>query len=298
MFVLIVADSAAAQTVPEVVVVTGKAPDVVHDADRTVYDLKNNLQAQSGSLSDVLATLPSVNVDPIGKVTVRGASAQILVDGKPSAALRGVDLAATLQSMPANSIAKIEVITDPGPKYRTNAAVIINIITKKPDGWEPKGNLTVNTGSNARHNASVSGSFGIDKWVFNGTAGFRQDIRHDISDIDLVSKNADGSTASTLVEHRTTHVPFTYVSGSAEAKYAASDEDVFSIGSEGAIRHRPRQYRDETIITDPTGTTSSVTDDVANQYFNYFAFTANYLHKGPSKGETLTLRMEHTKLNT
>ncbi|MDZ5646383.1 Plug domain-containing protein [Nitrospirillum sp. BR 11828] len=101
------------------ITVTATPPEATRLDDRTVYDLANNLQAKGGgSVADILTTLPSVSVDPAGKVSVHGATVTVMVDGKPSPALRGMPLATALQSMPANTIAKIEVITDPGPEFR------------------------------------------------------------------------------------------------------------------------------------------------------------------------------------
>ena len=103
-FAVCLADPATAETTaPTQVTITAKAPAVVHKADRTVYDLSQNPQATTATVGDILDTLPSVAVDPAGNVNVRGTAAQILIDGKPSAALRGDNLAGALQTLPARA---------------------------------------------------------------------------------------------------------------------------------------------------------------------------------------------------
>ena len=169
------------------VVVTAKTPPVVHKIDRSVYDLKNNPQATTGSVSDVLATLPSVTVDANGNVSVRGGSVQVLVDGKPSAALKGANLATALQTMPANRIAKIEVITNPGAEFHTDAATVINIITRPATGKAPTGTLIVNAGAQARYNAALSGEAGFGKWTFSGGLSQREDQRSNYINVDRIT---------------------------------------------------------------------------------------------------------------
>ena len=75
-----------AQTIPaehvlEEVTVKARPNKVVDEGGRAVYDLRANFQATTGSVSDVLNTLPSVNVAPNGNVSVGGASVAVLIDG-------------------------------------------------------------------------------------------------------------------------------------------------------------------------------------------------------------------------
>ena len=55
-----------------------------------VYRAGADLQSTSGSASDLLKNLPSVEVDTDGNVTLRGdANVQVLIDGKPSTQMSG-----------------------------------------------------------------------------------------------------------------------------------------------------------------------------------------------------------------
>jgi outer membrane receptor for ferrienterochelin and colicin len=88
--------------------------------------------AQSGSASDILRNVPSVEVDIDGNVSLRGSGdMQILINGRPSP-LMGTNRAQALQQIPANTIERIEVITNPSAKYRPDGtAGMINIVLKK-----------------------------------------------------------------------------------------------------------------------------------------------------------------------
>ncbi|MCD4746940.1 MAG: TonB-dependent receptor, partial [Bacteroidales bacterium] len=81
------------------------------------------------SAIESLENIPSVNVDIEGNVSLRGNSDfTVLIDGRPSV-LEGSD---ALQQIPANTIEKIEIITNPSAKYDPDGiAGIINVILKK-----------------------------------------------------------------------------------------------------------------------------------------------------------------------
>src|SRR3569623_1443420 len=123
------------KTVGEVVV-TGQAPAVQTSIDRRSYSVSGDLQAQTGSISDALRNVPSVEVDVQGNVSLRGdPNVTILVDGKPSSLFQGDNKAQALQSLPADSIERVEVITNPSAEFRADGtAGVINLISKKAKG--------------------------------------------------------------------------------------------------------------------------------------------------------------------
>src|SRR3569832_1740828 len=91
---------------------TARTDDFRSAIDRRSYDITKDLQATSGSIADALRSVPSVEVDVNGTVSLRGdANVKILIDGKPSAMLSGQGAAQTLQQLPASQIDRVEVIT-------------------------------------------------------------------------------------------------------------------------------------------------------------------------------------------
>ena len=74
----------------ESVVVTTQKLAVETLIDRKVYSVTADVQSTFGAVSDVLNAIPSVDVDPDGKVSLRGDSnVLILIDGKPSTQFSG-----------------------------------------------------------------------------------------------------------------------------------------------------------------------------------------------------------------
>src|SRR6185312_10057146 len=229
-------------------------------------------------------------------VSVRGGSVQVMIDGKPSPALRGANLAATLESMPANTVARIEVVTNPGAEFRTNAATVINIITKKTSGQAPSGDLILNAGPSARYNGTLSGSVGTGPWTFTGSLNFRQDVRSNVIYGDRTTF-ADGAATSHMRSRMPLSVHYGHVTANLGATYALGDNDTLSVSDEEAVRHRPRRDKDRIDYVDPSDAATVLgeteTDTVARQFYNDNASTATWKHKGRRDGETFTLQARH-----
>ena len=148
--------------------------------DRRVFRVGNDLSAAGGTASELLVNVPSVTVDIDGNVSLRGSSqVQILIDGRPSG-LSGASQNAFLEQIPASSIDRVEVITNPSAKYDPDGmAGILNIILKKNklQGFHGQAQITPGTGDN--HNASLSLNYKSEKFsVFSsGSWNYRDQFR-------------------------------------------------------------------------------------------------------------------------
>eukprot|EP01133_Synstelium_polycarpum_P017857 gene17857-21290_t len=145
--------------------------------DRKVYNVDMDISSKSGSATEVLQNVPLVQVDIDGNVSLRNSSVMILINGKESP-LMGKNAAAALQQLPANSIDKIEVITNPSAKYKPDGTGgIINIILKKNTKRGLNGNVTANAGNNERYNASTALNYNTGKLNLFGSYSVKQDDR-------------------------------------------------------------------------------------------------------------------------
>jgi outer membrane receptor protein involved in Fe transport len=181
--------------------VTGRKSTFVNSIDRKTFNIGEDLMSKTGSLSDLLQNVPSVQVDIDGNVSLRGSdNVTILIDGKPSS-MMNLNRAAVLQQMPANSIEKIEVITNPSAKYKPDGTSgIINIVMKKNKSLGTNGNVSANVGNDNRYNANMTISYNPGKWNFFGNAGFRQDERKRINDISTQTY-VNGIETSSIINH-------------------------------------------------------------------------------------------------
>ncbi len=129
-----VSDTVASPVVKmQEVEVQAKNQVFLNSIDRKIYNVGKDIQATSGSVSDLLQNIPAVQVDIDGNLSLRGeSSVQVLIDGKSSALMGSTNRADVLAQLPADSIERVEVITNPSAMYKPDGAGgIINIVLKK-----------------------------------------------------------------------------------------------------------------------------------------------------------------------
>lgn len=122
----------------ETVEVVAYKPLVQADVDKIAYSVEDDPDANNNSVMEMLKKVPMVTVDGQDNVQVNGSTAfKVYVNGKPNNMMTK-NPKEILKSMPASSIKKIEVITNPGPKYDAEGVGgILNIVTegKGPEGY-------------------------------------------------------------------------------------------------------------------------------------------------------------------
>ena len=150
--------------------------------DRKVYNVQMDVMSKTGTASELLQNIPSVQVDIDGNVSLRGSSnVLILINGKTSP-LMGKTRADVLQQMPANSIEKIEVITNPSAKYKPDGTSgIINIVMKKEVGTGLNGSMTTSIGNQERYNGNATFNYKPGSVNYYGSLSLRQDDRNQTS---------------------------------------------------------------------------------------------------------------------
>ena len=164
------------------VVVTGQKAYFNNSVDRKVYNIGQDIMSKSGSTSELLQNIPSVEVDIDGNVSLRGSSGVlILINGKTSP-LMAKSSATVLQQMPASSIERIEIITNPSAKYKPDGASgIINIVLKKNTGMGSNGSVSANVGNDSRANGNVRFSYNPGDVTLFGNYSIRADSRNRIN---------------------------------------------------------------------------------------------------------------------
>ncbi|HYK77539.1 MAG TPA: TonB-dependent receptor [Daejeonella sp.] len=161
----------------EEVQITARQNVINNSIDRKVYNVEQDLMSKSGSASDILQSVPSVSVDMEGNVSLRNSGVTILINGKASP-LMDKSQSVVLQQLPANSIERIEVITNPSAKYKPDGVGgIINIILKKNTRQGFNGILSANGGNDQRYNANTSLNYNPGKFNLFGSFSVRQDDR-------------------------------------------------------------------------------------------------------------------------
>ncbi|MEJ7626718.1 MAG: TonB-dependent receptor [Ferruginibacter sp.] len=216
------------------VTVTSKRSLINTSIDRKIYNVDQDIIAQTGSASDVLKNVPSVEVDIEGNVSLRGSGdVLILINGRPSP-LMGKSKAEVLQQLPANTIDRIEVITNPSARFKPDGtAGIINIVMKKNIKRGLNGSITANAGNRNRHNGNVNLAYKPGDVNIFSTLSIRKDKRIRTS----LLERTDFESASLYYTEltRSTARPLSYF-GTIGADYEINEKN--SIGLSGSFVKR------------------------------------------------------------
>lgn len=127
--VVVETDTLQSQKIEEVVV-THQRQLVKNDIDKLTYDVQHDKNAKSKNTLEMLRKVPLVTVDGQDNIKVKGSgNFKIYKNGHPDPSLSGSNAKDVLKAIPASTIKKIEVITDPGAKYDAEGtSAILNIV--------------------------------------------------------------------------------------------------------------------------------------------------------------------------
>ena len=154
------------------VTVASTKPVYLMEGEKTLYNVAEDPSIQTGTAADALQNAPGVEVDVEGNITLRGVSSvEIWLNGKPSH-LNEESLKEFIKQLPANSLERIEVITNPSARYSAKSdGGIINIVTTS----NIKKNSFVSFGIHGSSRPSVgpwvSYVWANEKWSLNLYAG-------------------------------------------------------------------------------------------------------------------------------
>ena len=156
------------------VIVTEQRSQMSFEIDKRVFTVDQSIASTGGSASDVLVDIPSVEVSNEGAVSLRGSeSVTIWINGK-SSGLTADNQGDILQQMPAGSIEKIEVITNPSAKHSPEGtAGIINIILKRDRKAGYYGSAQAGGDSRGGYNAGANINFSSGAFDAYGGLNYR-----------------------------------------------------------------------------------------------------------------------------
>ncbi len=142
--------------------------------DRTVFNVQGTINSTGEDALALLRKAPGVMVDNNDNVSVLGRSGVLLyVDGK-RLPLTGDDMTAYLQSLTAEQIDRIDIISNPGARYEAEGnAGIIDIRLKRDKSLGANGSLTgsYSQGRHARYNLNGSANYRNKKFNAFASAG-------------------------------------------------------------------------------------------------------------------------------
>jgi iron complex outermembrane recepter protein len=185
------------------------------DGEKRIFNVENMTVAEGGTALQVLETLPSVQVDNEGNLTLRGSgNILILVDGKPTNS-SGEDASIILQQYPSSLIKEVELITNPSARYDAEGVGgIINIVLKQKRAPGFNGQLNASIGTGNKYTGGVILNYSKNKLNLNtsyswqsreswrSSAGFREMLNSPFPTILDQKDRSDNLQVSHLVRTR------------------------------------------------------------------------------------------------
>lgn len=159
------------------VVVTGQKSQMSVNSERRVFNVSSNIAATGASADELLAAVPSVDVNSDGEISLRGnADVLVWINGKEMG-MNADNRAQILRQLPAETIESIEVMTNPSSKHSTEGtAGIINIRLKEDHRHGYFGNAEANV--DTRGTANVNFNINYNEGKFESFAGIGLKTQH------------------------------------------------------------------------------------------------------------------------
>ena len=188
----------------ESVTVSASKPLIQMGVDRKIFNVEKNINSAGGTAVDIMRTIPSVNVDVDGNVTLRNAAPQLFVDGRPTTL--------SLDQIPSDAIQSIELITNPSAKYDASGgqAGILNVVLKKNRKAGYNGSIRAGIDSRARINGGGDINVRQGKVNFFANANYNQRKSKSWGETDRLTTTDDYQTMMNQDNHSVNRGSFAF----------------------------------------------------------------------------------------
>lgn len=116
------------------VVITGQRGQMTVGGEHRLFNVSSNIASSGASAAELLAAVPSVDVNADGDISLRGNSdVMVWINGRQMG-MNDDNRAAMLRQIPAEAIESIEVMTNPSARHSTEGTAGIINIRLKDDG--------------------------------------------------------------------------------------------------------------------------------------------------------------------
>lgn len=257
------------------VVVEGIRSQMRFELDKKVFSVDANVAAAGASASELLESIPSVEVDQDGEVSLRGnSSVTIWLNGKESG-LTADNRSQILEQIPAETIDRIEVITNPSAKYSPEGtAGIINIILKKERKAGYYGSAEV--GANSRGGGNTSANINYNSSKIDAFAGLGFRMRRHTGGSIMERSFDDGTFTNSRGESPSVGNNIFMRLG---ATYHATDKDDISLSGFGMFGHNWGHSTTDYVSNVPANWTSNINRTHNRGFMRDAHSELSYVHK-------------------
>ncbi len=276
------------------VTVSAQRKYVKQDIDRISYQVSQDPEAKTKMLIDILRKTPLVTVDGRDEVSVRGSSDfKVYRNGRPHPSFSSGNLKDIIKAIPASTIRRIEVITDPGAREDGEGAkYIINIVTRDTGGMQgftgSVGGGINNLGSHGQslYLAAQKGKFIISADYTHAFQTGR--YSRQINENDFIAT----TTGKAMKDHFETEQPLHYHMGNLSASYDIDSLNLvtLAVGGQGySLDMDYKGYADQWNADGSLDYHYDLSMKLPNYSFYNINGRADYQHKTHRDGEVLTI---------
>jgi len=267
------------------------------ELDKTVYNVSKSPVSDGGTINDVLATIPKLDINSDGAIQFRGSSdVKVLIDGKLSGLL-GMSPAEVLSNLPAADVDRVEVITSPSAKYdASGSAGIVNIIMKKERAKGFNGNASASLGTNDKKSGRTGLSLRTGKLNFSGSYSYRDDwAGRDYETSRLINSTMEMLDVKSDVEFgNRSHI------GQLGLDYLVNDKNTMSVSvTNRNVKQNwngTHNYLRNLMVSSAFPTESSRKSEVDID-LDSWVYNASYIRKFNKKGQELSVDAAYTDNN-
>ena len=271
------------------VVVKSKRPVIRQTAEKLVLDIENSTMINT-TLQDVMRKVPGVIITNNGISIAGNRGVRILINGKTT---EYMDVQTLLRDFPADNIAKIEVIEQPGAEYEAaGTGAIIDIILKKNVRFGTHGNVNSWIGEDQGVEYGAGFSIASYKNKLNWQTGISHSQPTWREDLFLVRKVDDETYDQTTIEP---YDPNNFRwSGSID--YNLSANSVIGIGGQYYRRTSDRIASSTTLITQPNSTNVLFSENRFD--LERYNFNLNPYYEFKTETDKLRLDINYIQFNS
>lgn len=249
--------------------------------DRKIFNVDRNLTSQGQTATEVMKSIPSLSVDIDGNVTMRNATPQLFVDGRPTTL--------TMDQIPADIIDRVELITNPSAKFDASGgnAGILNIVLKKNRKTGYNGGLRI--GADSRGRINLGGDINLRQNKINFFASGNLNQRKSKSEATTDRTNIKNGVSLSRVYQQSHPVnigSFGFIRAGFD--YLIDNRNTITTTgnyNKGNFKNNDNQRIDSSLVTNPSYNTVLQN---SNGHFQNLGSQLSYKHNFAKTGHELT----------
>lgn len=279
------------------VVIEGQRPLIEQQFDKTILNVDNSIVSAGNTALEVLEKAPGIVVDQNDNISMRGRpGVMVMIDGK-QVQMSGTELANMLRGMSANSVDKIELITNPSSKYdAAGNAGIINIKLKRDKSQGTNGTYTASFGQGRYGKADQGIQVNHRAGKFNLFGGYNYSYRKSFTDLDIYREFFEqGEYVGAYDQQNSFNFTSNYHTARLGLDYYLSPKTVVGVIANGFMSDLDRDNANRSVVLNGQRQPESLflTEAVVGHGRNNGALNFNLKHSLDSLGREVTADIDY-----